>query len=122
MVVGLELGLRGLALSPVLVGDRAGILGRSIYRIAFANAASLSRTVSTVSVQGVLPGGLKGWSGRSASSPRVLLVMNAVSRSPSISVNRNCAPGCGFSLRMVTRIPSGRCHPDGASLLLCESV
>jgi len=34
-------------------------------------------------------------------------VMNAVNRSPSASVNRSCAPGCGRSLRTMTRIPAG---------------
>ena len=31
-------------------------------------------------------------------------------RCPSESVNRNCAPGCGRSLRTITRMPVG--HPD----------
>ena len=44
-------------------------------------------------------------SSRSGSCPREVLVANAVNRSPSRSVNRNCAPGCGRSLRTMTRIP-----------------
>jgi hypothetical protein len=34
-------------------------------------------------------------SSRSGSCPRAVLVANAVSRSPSVSVNRSCAPGWG---------------------------
>ncbi len=47
-----------------------------------------------------------GWSAGASWRPRVL-VMNAVNRSPSASVNRSCAPGCGRSLRTMTRIPAG---------------
>lgn len=36
-------------------------------------------------------------SSRSGSWPRAVLVTNAVKRSPSRSVNRSCAPGCGRS-------------------------
>ena len=34
--------------------------------------------------------------------------MNAVTRSPSESVNRSCAPGCGRSLRRINRVPAGQ--------------
>ncbi len=40
--------------------------------------------------------------------PRVVLVANAVIRCPSTSVIRSCAPGCGRSLRTITRIPAGQ--------------
>ena len=36
--------------------------------------------------------------------------MNAVTRMPSASVNRSCAPGCGRSLRRISRVPAG--HAD----------
>ena len=35
----------------------------------------------------------------------MVLVANAVTRMPSGSVRRSCAPGCGRSLRTITRIP-----------------
>ena len=48
-------------------------------------------------------------SSRSASwrpgPPGAVLVANAVSRCPSTSVSRSCAPGCGRSLRTITRMP-----------------
>jgi hypothetical protein len=34
-------------------------------------------------------------------------VANAVTRLPSTSVIRSCAPGCGRSLRTITRMPAG---------------
>ena len=36
------------------------------------------------------------------------IVAKQVNRCPSISVDRNCAPGCGRSLRTMTRIPPGQ--------------
>jgi hypothetical protein len=47
-------------------------------------------------------------SSRSASCPRRVLVAKAVSRCPSASVMRSCAPGCGRSLPAISRIPVGQ--------------
>ena len=38
----------------------------------------------------------------------VVLVRNPVTRSPSASVIRSCAPGCGRSLRRISRVPGGQ--------------
>jgi len=38
----------------------------------------------------------------------VVLVAKQVSRSPSASVNRSWAPGCGRSLRTISRMPFGQ--------------
>ena len=54
------------------------------------------------------PGPRRCRSSRSASWPRLVLVAKQVNRCPSMSVNRSCAPGCGRSLRTMTRIPSGQ--------------
>ena len=42
--------------------------------------------------------------------PSGVSVMNPVTRCPSESVNRSCAPGWGRSLRRISRVPSG--HAD----------
>ena len=47
-------------------------------------------------------------SSRSASCPVRASVAKAVTRCPSMSVNRSCAPGWGRSLRTITRIPAGQ--------------
>ena len=47
-------------------------------------------------------------SSRTASWPFLASVAKAVNRCPSMSVNRSCAPGCGRSLRTMTRIPPGQ--------------
>ena len=51
-------------------------------------------------------------SSRSASwrpgPPRAVLVRNPVTRRPSASVIRSCAPGCGRSLRRISRVPVGQ--------------
>jgi hypothetical protein len=41
-------------------------------------------------------------------TPLPVSVRNAVTRSPSESVNRSCAPGCGRSLRRSNRVPVGQ--------------
>ena len=40
--------------------------------------------------------------------PWAVLVRNPVTRCPSASVNRSCAPGCGRSLRRISRVPAGQ--------------
>jgi hypothetical protein len=52
-------------------------------------------------------------SSRSASCPRLVLVAKHVTRCPSMSVRRSCAPGWGRSLRAMTRKPGGQ--PDRSS-------
>ena len=49
-------------------------------------------------------------SSRPASWPfaSVVKAVKAVNRCASMSVNRSCAPGCGRSLRTMTRIPAGQ--------------
>lgn len=98
--------LHDRAPDPVLVESmKRKVLQPGVFRVTDAVFATGSAVVSQYKVgQLVL----------------LVLVAYAVVRSPSRSVRRSRAPGCGLSLRTMTRIPSGQ--PDRSSIPVASAI